>query len=114
MFNNHEYRVSGIQHRESSFLVLTSNFLLLSSQFSVPAPLHLSRELYKSTLFMQNEPNLKNDQINISFCNKRCYGIFRLLFRRKNEPKRSQNEPNFGPKLGSFSANRIDSSIDVV
>jgi len=34
------------QHRESSYLR------------AYKAPLHLSRTLYKSTLFMQNKPNL--------------------------------------------------------
>ena len=28
--------------------------------------LHLSRVLYKSTLFMQNKPNLLNAQINVT------------------------------------------------
>jgi len=69
------------------------------------APLQLSRELYKSTLFMQNEPNFKNDQIYISPCIKNTYGNLIAFSRPKNEPKRTQNEPNFGPKLGSFSPN---------
>jgi hypothetical protein len=29
-------------------------------------PLHLSRTLYKSPLFMQNKPNVKDAQINVT------------------------------------------------
>jgi len=42
-------------HLSSVFCLLSSVFRLLSS---VLGPLHLSRILYKSTLFMQNKPNL--------------------------------------------------------
>ncbi len=84
-----KYRESSIRHRES---LLTS--------------LHLSRELYKSTLFLQNEPNFKNDQMNVSACNKVGYGNFQSLFRRKNEAKQSQFKPNFELKLGLFFQNK--------
>jgi len=67
------------------------------------APLHLSRELYKSTLFMQNEPNFKNARIYISAYNTSGYINFQLISRPKNEPKRTQNEPNFSSKLALFS-----------
>jgi len=71
-------------------------------QFAQKMPLHLSRELYKSNLFMQNEPNFKNAQIYTSACNRKGYDNFLTFCRPKNEPKRTQNEPNFRPKLGSF------------
>jgi len=65
-------------------------------------PLHLSRELYKSTLFLQNEPNYKITRNDISSYSINTYGNLIALESSKNEPKRTQNEPNFGPKLASF------------
>ena len=67
-------------------------------------PLHLSRELYKSTLFMQNKANFKNDQIYISACFRGGYDDFLNFSRPKNKAKQSQNKANFGPKLASFSS----------
>jgi hypothetical protein len=58
----------------------------------------------KKNKIMQNEPNLKNDRIYTSTCDKGSYGNLIAFFRRKNEAKRTQNEPNFSPKLGSFSS----------
>ena len=115
MFNNKEYRESSIKHRVSS-IENPSSFLCFllkvgCSTFyvgrlsSVLMPLHLSRELYKSTLFMQNEPNFKIALINTSACNITGYDNFSIFCHPKNEPKRTQNEPNFGPKLGSFFQN---------
>jgi hypothetical protein len=61
--------------------------------------LQLSRELYKSNLFLQNKANFKNDRIYTSTCDKGSYGNLRAFFRRKNKAKQSQSKPNFGPKL---------------
>ncbi len=91
----------GEGHRESSINYQSSNSLM-NQLTNLIIPLHLSRELYKSNLFMQNEPNFKIDQINTSTCKTNGYGNFLTFFLRKNEPKRTQNEPNFGPKLASF------------
>jgi len=83
--------------------------------------LHLSRELYKSNIFLQNEPKFKIALIYTSACNINSYGNLIAFSRPKNEPKRTQNEPNFSPILGSFfpklasvSAYRIDSLRRVV
>ncbi len=70
-------------------------------------PLHASRDTLhdmarKKNKNMQNEPNLKNDQIDITTCNINSYGNLITFSRSKNEPKRTQNEPNFSSKLGSF------------
>jgi len=51
---------------------------------------------------MQNEPNLKNDQMRVTAYYRSAYGNFLTFFRPKNEPKRTQNEPNFSPKLALF------------
>ncbi len=105
MSDNHEYRLSSevsTKVEVSNFLILTSNFLLLSSQFSIPAPLHLSRALYKSNLFMQNKANFKITQVYTSACNINSYGNLIAFFRRKNKANQSQFKPNFEPKLGLF------------
>jgi len=103
-----QYRVSSIDNPSST---PTSSFLIpcwiFDIRFFPPssalAPLHLSRELYKSTIFLQNEPKLQNAKMNVTPLLTKEYGIFMLCGSRKNEPKRTQNEPNFGPKLASFS-----------
>jgi membrane protein YdbS with pleckstrin-like domain len=64
--------------------------------------LQLSRELYKSNLFLQNKANFKNVQIYASACNTNSYGNLVAFSRRKNKAKQSQNKPNFSPKLALF------------
>jgi len=49
---------------------LSSVFCFL---FSVLAPLHLSRILYKSPLFMQNKPNFQKSQMNVTPYNTTDY-----------------------------------------
>jgi hypothetical protein len=65
--------------------------------------LHLSRELYKSTLFMQNEPNSPIVQDDTTALITRTYENLRLEISPKNKAKQSQNEPNFSSKLALFS-----------
>ncbi len=60
------FSVGGLQ----SSVVLFSVFCPLSS---VLAPLHLSRTLYKSTLFMQNKPNFQKSQMNVNPDNRTDY-----------------------------------------
>ncbi len=86
-----------IQHLESSIKYRDYSYLR-----AYKAPLHLSRKLYKSTLFMQNKANLYHGfgarVSSLSVCNIRRYvnvhpvGLHEN--RPKNEPKRTQNEPN--------------------
>ncbi len=82
---------------------------------------HLSRELYKSNLFLQNEPNSPGVQDDTTLYSTRTYKNYMLESIPKNEPKQSQNEPNFDPILAlffpilaSFSAYRIDSFRSVI
>jgi len=69
--NHHNHRESRIEYQESSIENPTlAHFRHFSSLFTnlraykalylraYKAPLHLSRVLYKSTLFMQNKPDL--------------------------------------------------------
>ncbi len=102
-----------IAHLESS---IPNPFFLLKVQCSTfdvecSPPLHLSRELYKSNLFLQNKANSYHGfgarGSFLSVCNITRYvnvcpsGLAEN--ERKNEPKRTQNEPNFSPILASFS-----------
>ncbi len=59
--NHHNHRESSIEHRESSYLRAYKALYLRAYK-----ALHLSRILYKSALFMQNKPKVKNAQINVS------------------------------------------------
>jgi hypothetical protein len=67
--------------------------------------LHLSSLLYKFAPFMQNEPNLLNAQMNVTSILTNHYGNNPLCRRHQNEPKRTQNEPNFSPASGPQSQN---------
>jgi len=68
-----------------------------------PAPsLHLSRTLYKSHLFMQNEPNFPDDPMNVTKVLTKDYVNKTLGEHGKNEPKtnpiRTQTNP-IKPKI---------------
>ena len=49
----------------------------------------------KNKLFLQNEPNFRKSQVNVSDVLIRKYVQMDTWSIRKNEPKRTQNEPNF-------------------
>jgi len=53
-------------------------------------PLHLSRTFYKSTLFMQNKPNLQPAQINVSSCITTHYENRRLRTPPKDKPNQTR------------------------
>jgi len=81
-----------------------------TAQLSAFAPLHLSRVLYKSTLFLQNKPNLLNAQMNVTSFYTVDYENKRLADAAKTNPIQSQYKPNTKPiaekpkmKLNSYS-----------
>ena len=59
--------------------------------------LHLSRTLYKSTLFMQNKPNFLDAQINVTSFIAKDYENVHLLGPRKTKPIQSQFKANSNP-----------------
>ena len=81
---------------------INQQFVVLSCKSCQNTPLHLSRTLYKSNLFMQNKAKFQNDEMNVTSLSAKSYNDFRLLFRRKNKAKQSQNKANFSPKLALF------------
>ncbi len=64
--------------------------------------LHLSGVLYKSTLFMQNKPNLPNAQMNVSEDYTEDYENKCLRRRRKNKAKTKPNKANSKPNQTQF------------
>ncbi len=64
----------------------------LSREMILPAykTLHLSRVLYKSTLFMQNKPNLPDSQMNVNTVITKDYENERLCRRWENKPNQTQ------------------------
>jgi len=67
------------------------------SIINILVALHLSRVLYKSTLFMQNKPNLLNAQMNITKISTRDY---ENKLRLRTPGKQTQSNPiSKGPWL---------------
>jgi len=60
----------------------------------VVCPLHLSRTLYKSTLFMQNKPNFRKSKMNLNIYNTMNYEKFIPLAGQKNKPNSNPIKPN--------------------
>ncbi len=52
------------------------------------------KSLRKNNKNIQNEPNFKNNQINLNVCITNSYGNFTIAHLLKTNPKRTQNEPN--------------------
>jgi len=77
---------------EPQFCLFPFNFLL-----SAFAPLHLSRVLYKSTLFMQNKPNFRKAEMNISPVKTMNYEQLTINYANKNKPNQTQYKANTNP-----------------
>ncbi len=58
-------------------------------------PLHLSRTLYKSALFMQNKPNFQKSQMNVSIFLQMDYENISNWTLGQNKPNSNPNKPNF-------------------
>jgi len=56
--------------------------------------LHLSRTLYKSTLFMQNKPNFQKSQMNVSIFSQMNYENKSNWTLGQNKPNSNPNKPN--------------------
>jgi len=94
------YAIRSTQHAIRSTLYEASAFRLLYSVVcplsSVFCPLHLSRELYKSPLFMQNKPKVKIGKMNVNYYITKDYenkSNWTLVKSGKNKPKQSQTKP---------------------
>jgi len=79
---------------------------LLHLSFSSASALHLSRLLYKSPLFLQNKPNFKMGNINISAARTKAYANEQRTINNEHYPKQSQSNPIWvaaGPVILLFS-----------
>jgi len=59
------------------------------------APLHLSRTLYKSTVFMQNKPNFLKTKMNVNSLITMDYENISDWTLGQNKPNSNPNKPNF-------------------
>jgi len=80
--------------QESLFRIKACRGVAFCEAGSSLAPLHLSRILYKSPLFMQNKPNFQKSQMNVSNIITRNYKNFIPLPGYKNKPNSNPNKPN--------------------
>jgi hypothetical protein len=70
-----------------SFVAKLAPFIIASKYLrAYKAPLHLSRVLYKSTLFMQNKPNLRKAQMNVTSFITKNYEQLTMNYANKNKP----------------------------
>jgi len=81
--------------QESLFRIKACRGVAFCETGSSLAPLHLSRILYKSALFMQNKPNSLNVQIYINVYDTKIYKNKTAFRREKNKPNSNPNKPNF-------------------
>jgi hypothetical protein len=72
--------------QESLFRIKACRGVAFCEAGSSLAPLHLSRTLYKSPLFMQNKPNVKDAQINVNSYMKSKYEKLDTWLSGKNKP----------------------------
>jgi len=76
--------------QESLFRIKAFRGVAFCEAGSSLAPLHLSRTLYKSTLFMQNKPNFKDAQMNVSI-------YLQTAYENNSNWTLGQNKPNSNP-----------------
>ncbi len=67
--------------------------------------LHLSRELYKSTLFMQNKPNFKKGKMNLNPYNTKAYQENHSSLHPKNKPNSKPKQTQSKPKQTQYKPN---------
>ena len=70
---------------------------------TVLRPLHLSRTLYKSALFMQNKPNLLDAQMNIS-------SLVTMHYENISDWTLGENKPNSNPIKPNCRKGKIDAN----
>jgi len=80
--------------QESLFRIKACRGVAFCEAGSSLAPLHLSRTLYKSPLFMQNKPNVKDAQISVNSYIKSKYEKLDTWLSGKNKPNSNPIKPN--------------------
>ncbi len=87
-----------------------THLLIYPFTHSRNCPLHLSRTLYKSNLFMQNKPNLLNAQMNLSSVKTMNYEQITMNKANKNKPNSNPIKPNSKPIQTQFKPNQTQSN----
>ena len=80
--------------QESLFRIKACRGVAFCESGSSLAPLHLSRELYKSPLFMQNKPNFQKSQMNVNPYNTTDYENISDWTLGQNKPNSNPIKPN--------------------
>ena len=86
--------------------LLTNEYQESSYLRAYKAPLHLSRTLYKSHLFMQNKANFQKSQMNVNPYNITDY-------ENKSNWTLGENKPNSKPIKPSLPEGKIDAKCVV-
>jgi hypothetical protein len=89
-----------------------AHFRHFSSLFT-NLPLHLSRNLYKSILFMQNKPNVKDAQINVNSYMKSKYEKLDTWLSGKNKPNSNPIQTQFKPNSNPIKPNLKRAKMNV-
>jgi hypothetical protein len=69
--------------------IIISQYSIVNNHLAF-APLHLSRNLYKSALFMQNKPNFRKSQMNVNL-------LITTDYENISDWTLGQNKPNSNP-----------------
>ena len=76
----------------TNYKLRTTNYELLSTAF---CPLHLSRTLYKSALFMQNKPKFPDAQMSVNSILTKDYERNDIFAVPENKANSNPIKPNF-------------------
>jgi len=81
-----------------------AHFSHFRSLFTNSPPLHLSRVLYKSTLFMQNKPNFRKSQMNVN-------SLITIDYENKSNWTLGENKPNSNPIKPNLRKAKMDVNL---
>jgi len=114
---NTQYDIRNTQYETIQYKIHKTQYDIRNTQYeTIQYKIHKTLSALRSTLyfFMQNKPNFKNDQNDISTCNREVYVNFRTFCHRKNKANQSQFKPNFSSKLALFSRNEPNFKPNIV
>ena len=95
--NHHNHRESSIENPTLSAAADLAHFRHFSSLFTL-SPLYICRESSTNQLlFMQNKPNFRKSQMNVSIFSQMAYENKNDWTLGKNKPNSNPNKPNSNP-----------------
>ena len=87
-----------LEAKRKTLMGTTNNHLSIINNHLAFCPLHLSRTLYKSTLFMQNKPNFRKAETNATYYATKTYTNIPLRSLQKNKPNSNPIQAKTNPK----------------